>query len=243
MCLQCQKANRECILASGVTFRHHQNPSLNGQRLGESSLKSFYGYKETFGTHAVWVDIPQDLTFVHTINPYDDDEEPQYSKCDDDSSFATGDTLRNHAHTDMSNYDLAQATYPAYATHGLEALSTIASQDQPVLAPPPASIARRSRSKRPMTTAESPRSAIPTGQSRDRALDLPPANIDPRLHQPAPPAAAGFSLRQQSPSERVCILASSDSLEIVPCLQPRVPKDILPPPIEELLRAELQKQS
>jgi hypothetical protein len=45
-----------------VTFRHHQNASLNGEdqaELGtEGSLKTFYAYKNTFRNDHVWLEIP-----------------------------------------------------------------------------------------------------------------------------------------------------------------------------------------
>ena len=45
---------------------------MNGD---SDELKNFYGYKETFGKHTTWVDIPHELTFLHTNNPYEDDED------------------------------------------------------------------------------------------------------------------------------------------------------------------------
>ena len=50
---------------------------MNGEDWGEGNLKSFYGYKETFEKETTWVDVPPQLTFLHTNNPYEDDLEEE----------------------------------------------------------------------------------------------------------------------------------------------------------------------
>ncbi|KAI6831618.1 hypothetical protein KC340_g7520 [Hortaea werneckii] len=152
VCAQCSKANRDCVPSSGITFRHQQNPSLNR---GEESLKSFYGYKETFGEGVTWCQIPRDLKFVYTNNPYDDE--------DADADASVGGEVIKDPHMVSSLAELAQhaesvddgrkngvgyyeadatpGAYHGYATHGLEALSAVASsQDQYSYAPPPATM-------------------------------------------------------------------------------------------------------
>ena len=47
---------------------------MNGDPVSRESLKNFYGYKETFGRDSVWVPVPQELTFITTNNPYDDED-------------------------------------------------------------------------------------------------------------------------------------------------------------------------
>lgn len=166
---------------------------MNGDPVSRESLKNFYGYKETFGRDSVWVPVPQELTFITTNNPYDDEDgagNPAVAV--DDGLGHNGmsfDPSRDTSDGDFAR-QLAQAAYPAYATHGLEALSAVASQDQYNYAPPPA----------PMSSHD-PSQAIPHGspqqshdamaQSLDSLLNVhnthpsltsPPPNIDPRLH-------------------------------------------------------------
>merc|ERR1712070_269882 len=97
VCAQCSKANRDCVPSSGITFRHQQNPSLNQ---GEESLKSFYGYKETFGEGVTWCQIPRDLKFVYTNNPYDDE--------DRDADASVGGEVIKDPHMVSSLAELAQ---------------------------------------------------------------------------------------------------------------------------------------
>ena len=58
-CGQCIKSSRECKPASGLTFRHQQNASLNDpDNQSVDSLKTFYAYRKTFNDNHVWLDIP-----------------------------------------------------------------------------------------------------------------------------------------------------------------------------------------
>lgn len=134
-CAQCAKASRTCIPASGITFRHQQNPSMNEN---QESLKSFYGYKETFAKAAQWVPVSKDLTWIHTSNPYNDidDEEREQQRADEAA-------VTYHSGELPSSNDLSQADYSAF-TEGLAALSAVASQDQYNLAPSSASMGRHS---------------------------------------------------------------------------------------------------
>ncbi|KZM19632.1 uncharacterized protein EKO05_0004372 [Ascochyta rabiei] len=77
VCGQCIKASRECIPSSGIVFRHQHNASMNGEDSGdENSLKGFYSYKNTFEDDAIWLDIPRNVTFINTTNPYLDPVTP-----------------------------------------------------------------------------------------------------------------------------------------------------------------------
>ncbi|CAK4031599.1 hypothetical protein DOTSEDRAFT_68677 [Lecanosticta acicola] len=189
ICAQCVKANRECVPSSGITFRHQQNPSLNGE--DQESLKSFYGYKETFGKSTTWVEIPKDLTFVHTSNPYEDEEGEDLSLLTAIPAAADNDARREHAYSSMS-----QASFPAYATHGLEALSAVASRDHYNYAPPPMTHHERTTStSHHSKSSTSPQHTHPTpSQNLDFILNptstLSPAesNIDPQLHSQTPTA-------------------------------------------------------
>ncbi|EDU50088.1 C6 zinc finger domain containing protein [Pyrenophora tritici-repentis Pt-1C-BFP] len=79
VCGQCTKASRECVPSSGIVFRHQHNASMNGEDLGdENSLKGFYAYKNTFDDNAIWMDIPKNVTFINTTNPYLDPGTPDF---------------------------------------------------------------------------------------------------------------------------------------------------------------------
>lgn len=194
MCAQCAKANRECVPSSGITFRHQQNPSMNGND-GDGSLKSFYGYKETFRKETTWVSIPKDLTFVHTSNPYEDE---------DGEDFGDTSLLSQHSDFDLGRRDtdftVSQASYPAYATHGLEALSAVASQDQYSYAPVPPTMTPQDPTPTSLaqaTLSASPQSAAQNNGNQNLDFILNPSshlspaesNIDPRLHIQSPTTA------------------------------------------------------
>ncbi|KAM3415410.1 hypothetical protein BST61_g8936 [Cercospora zeina] len=191
-CANCAKAHRECVPSQGITFRHQQNPSMNGSE--QDGLKSFYGYKETFAESTTWVQVPPQLTFVHTSNPYEDDDD------DDDDDEAAAATAASLRHTRQLSSTTAFDAYPAYATHGLEALSAAAS-DQYTYAPHPPAMGGHERA---------PSHASPPQQQHHQhvstsglGLDfiLNPAsqnvspvtaegqsNIDPQLHSQSPSA-------------------------------------------------------
>ncbi|KAI4730917.1 hypothetical protein E4T49_01347 [Aureobasidium sp. EXF-10728] len=125
ICGQCTKASRQCVPSPGVVFRHQQNASMNGSGTSnvDGGLKSFYGYKETFGKDSVWVAVPRNLTFVHTTNPYN---EP------DTSHFQTvPQAAEPEQRVDLSWNAAAEYpyTFMPSSTHGLEALSAAASGD------------------------------------------------------------------------------------------------------------------
>ncbi|KAF2476520.1 uncharacterized protein BDR25DRAFT_331299 [Lindgomyces ingoldianus] len=79
ICGQCCKASRECVPSSGLVFRHQHNASMNGDDSpDENTLKGFYAYKNTFDDETVWLDIPKQVTFINTSNPYLDPLTPDY---------------------------------------------------------------------------------------------------------------------------------------------------------------------
>lgn len=108
VCANCQKGNRECVPADTITFRHQQNPSLDGVK----GIGNFYQYKDTYRSGQYWVPIPQDLRYVYIINPYAPDPEPETM-----GARGTG--------------------YQQMATHSLEALSTAATRDSNAQFPAP----------------------------------------------------------------------------------------------------------
>jgi hypothetical protein len=163
---------------------------MNGGDKGDGSLKSFYGYKETFDERTTWVAIPKDLTFIHTSNPYEDEDGEVIRDAalfNQTSDFNTGRL--------ESDFTFNQASYPAYATHGLEALSAVASQDQYSYGPTPQASMETNQSTASLLAQAATSIASP------EATDAPPpnledmlvstshvpsdeANIDPQLHSP-----------------------------------------------------------
>lgn len=177
---------------------------MNGGAQDDGSLKSFYGYKETFGKGAQWVSIPKDLTFVHTNNPYEDEEGDGTVVDNSLQGYTSFEDVRRE-----SDLRISQASYPAYATHGLEALSAVASQDQYSYGVPPAQMGQHEQTaslhSRPSQAAASPQQSNATpSQNLDFILNpssnLSTAenNIDPRLHSQTPTAPPSTS--HHSPS-------------------------------------------
>ncbi|EME49933.1 hypothetical protein DOTSEDRAFT_68677 [Dothistroma septosporum NZE10] len=196
-CAQCVKANRECMPSSGITFRHQQNPSMNGQ-IGDDSLKSFYGYKETFAESTQWVSVPRDLTFVHTTNPYEDEEGEQLGAplVGPDPRWLAG-----LAHASCDDPKVQGDFGSAYATHGLEALSAVASQDQYSFALPPAPMNHHeqtasllSQHAHPALSVSPQHSHATPSQNLDFILNptsvmsTTESNLDPQLHLQTPDA-------------------------------------------------------
>jgi hypothetical protein len=166
---------------------------MNGDPVSRESLKNFYGYKETFGRDSVWVPVPQELTFITTNNPYDDEDGSiNPSSVVDDNLIHNGmnfDTNQAASDGDFAR-QLAQAAYPGYATHGLEALSAVASQDQYNYAPPPAPMTTNDVSSSLQHNPSPQQSHEAMVQSLDSLLNVhgnqptvgsPPPNIDPQL--------------------------------------------------------------
>ncbi len=201
MCAQCLKANRECLPASGISFRHQQNPSMNGGSNGEGSLKNFYGYRETFAKATTWVEVPRDLTFVHTNNPYEDEDNGgQNAEGGDTSLFTMAGSEVGRAGASNEDYELArqlaQAACPTYATHGLEALSAVASRDHYSYAPPPAHMGQQDQATNQQHVGTSPSSMqAPSNRNLDFILNSPStnSNIDPQLHSAPADTGSGVS--------------------------------------------------
>jgi hypothetical protein len=166
---------------------------MNGDPVSRESLKNFYGYKETFGRDSIWVPVPQELTFITTNNPYDDEDGSiNPSSAVDDNLIHNGmnfDTNQAASDGDFAR-QLAQAAYPGYATHGLEALSAVASQDQYNYAPPPAPMTPHDVATSLQHVPSPQQSHEAMVQSLDSLLNVhsnqptvgsPPPNIDPQL--------------------------------------------------------------
>ncbi|OQO12774.1 hypothetical protein B0A48_02238 [Cryoendolithus antarcticus] len=173
ICAQCAKGNRACLASQRITFRHQQNPSMNGDPKLSENLKSFYGYKETFRQETTWVAVPTELQFVHTNNPFEDEVGKREEGVQGQRAAGTG--LEQRTDPRRLGEQSSHTTYPSYATHGLEALSAVASRDEYHYAPPPATMAAEG--------------SLPVTQNRDAELTRPPSakppsrtNIDPQLH-------------------------------------------------------------
>lgn len=155
----------------------------------QDSLKSFYGYKETFAKAAQWLPIPQGLTWIHTSNPYDDIED------DDREQQRAREAAMTYPSREMGN-ELSHADYSAF-TEGLAALSAVASQDQYNLATPSTTMER--------TPMQNPQQT-PSPQQLDFILNASAhmANsdhqLDPQLQMLEAAAAHSPSfMRAQSP--------------------------------------------
>ena len=199
---------------------------MNGS---EGSLKNFYGYKETFGAEVVWVDIPRDIKFVHT-NPYNDDFG------DDETASGAEFQARAQQPADLaalaqsadqqesSRVRLAslhrtssQAQYGPYETHGLEALSAVATQNHYSFQnelPRPAQLSPSEQRVSIQSTRSPPQSNTTTSQHGHLDFILNPSsiitpteiNIDPTL-QLASPLDTGqpqYQQSQQQPPSDVC---------------------------------------
>ncbi|KAL9132153.1 MAG: hypothetical protein Q9217_000087 [Psora testacea] len=109
---------------------------MNANADGSNALTAFYAYKNSFDDKTVWVDIPKDLIFYNTMDPYNDDpgtpsvdaqtsslDQPVYLHAEEDQWMAQD---RSHQQSDIN-------------AHGLEALSAAA-----LYSPQQASILTRS---------------------------------------------------------------------------------------------------
>ncbi|KAI1608776.1 hypothetical protein EDD37DRAFT_629545 [Exophiala viscosa] len=107
ICGQCVKAKKPCVRSEGVTFRHHQNPSIN-TRNGEHSLSAFFGYASDFTKEerGAFLPVPQQLTWILVSDPNAEDSS---SVTPPPQTSATPDNA-----------------YQQVAAHTLEALSTAA---------------------------------------------------------------------------------------------------------------------
>lgn len=169
---------------------------MNGDPVSRESLKNFYGYKETFGRGTIWVPVPHKLTFITTNNPYDDEDGSTHpNTAVDDTLVHNGLSFDANQETSDGEFarQLAQAAYPqaeySYPTHGLEALSAVASsQDQYNYAPPPPPMGSHDTSSALPHVSSPQQSHESLMQSLDsfvhgnqHTITSPPPNIDPRL--------------------------------------------------------------
>ena len=96
---------------------------MNSAGDSATPLNGFYAYKNTFDDKTVWVDIPKDLTFYNTMDPYNDDLGSPLGEgmatIHDDSPYI--DTRENQWMADGQSRQTSELN-----VHGLEALSAAA---------------------------------------------------------------------------------------------------------------------
>lgn len=179
---------------------------MNGDDSGdENSLKGFYSYKNTFEDDAIWLDIPKNVTFINTTNPYLDPATPDLetmsvASMDSPAPFqpraaSTWPTPGNYSSltsTPSMGPDLAQSNIPMCYTPELDALPPLmqspptSAANTPIL--PPASLCNR---------------RIHPIMDWSGAMTPPP--IDPRLTSPFDsvadylPRSCSMSSSRQSP--------------------------------------------
>lgn len=163
---------------------------MNGDDSGdENSLKGFYAYKNTFDDDTIWMDIPRNVTFINTTNPYLDPCTPEFDAISNDStdspasfepwplsSWRTTNNFNSHPSTPSSmGPDYPPTSVPMCYTPELEALPPLM-QSAPTSAigtpiSPPASLCNRRI--HPII---------------DYSASSTPPPIDPRLSSPFDPS-------------------------------------------------------
>ncbi|KAF2086203.1 hypothetical protein K490DRAFT_74733 [Saccharata proteae CBS 121410] len=130
VCGPCSKASRDCRFGSSIIFRHQQNASMNGtgDSPDETNLKSFFAYKNTFDADTVWLDIPRQVTFWNTTDPYNEPMSPDH-EAPSASTSATSQTPSQPVATVEWNQDAYRQPDATSAAHGLHALSAAAAGD------------------------------------------------------------------------------------------------------------------
>lgn len=135
----------------------------------QESLKNFYGYKETFAKAAQWVPVSKDLTWIHTSNPYEDNDD------DERELQRAREPVTDHHSREPSGNTLSQADYATF-TEGLAALSAVASQDQ--FAQPPVQAQEMAMQNSSTTTSNQQLEYILNPSSRLSTTDH---QLDPQL--------------------------------------------------------------
>lgn len=135
---------------------------MNGDDSGdENSLKGFYAYKNTFDEDATWMDIPRNVIFINTTNPYLDPSTPDFEtmsagSMDSPAPFEPWPLATWHASNNLNSHpstpssmgpDYAPTSVPMCYTPELEALPPLM-QSAPTSAvgtpiSPPASLCNR----------------------------------------------------------------------------------------------------
>ncbi|KAL0264695.1 FACT complex subunit [Diplodia seriata] len=101
---------------------------MNGEEGGpEQGLKGFYAYKNTFGHDAVWLDIPKQVRFWNTTDPYNEPMSPA-SETSPGSAPEQPPSSQQDAQTMQwplpDSFVPPDAQSPAHALHALSAVAT-----------------------------------------------------------------------------------------------------------------------
>ncbi|KAF2643294.1 hypothetical protein P280DRAFT_249075 [Massarina eburnea CBS 473.64] len=219
VCGQCCKASRECVPSSGIVFRHQHNASMNGDDSGdENTLKGFYAYKNTFDDDTIWMDIPKQVTFINTTNPYLDpftpdfdnmstasvDSPPPFEPRPPITSWPTSNNIHTVTSTPSSTGpDMFPTSAPMCFTPELEALPPL---ERSSFQSPPTSSAGT-----PISPQVSLASHFPSYLNHAASMTPPP--IDPRLGSPFDadiPRSTSFSTRRRTPSSGSDFLSERD---------------------------------
>jgi len=91
----------------------------------EGNLPSFYGYRNTFNKNHTWVKIPEQVTFVHTTNPYVDDLHV------DPTLNAEAQSTLGGPRADWGPDAAYRPSTSEFAAHSLEHLAAAASDQYP----------------------------------------------------------------------------------------------------------------
>ena len=124
-----------------------------------------------------WCKVPSELTFVHTNNPYEDEDHIPETPFRHHSSVAALTTAAAAAAAEP-------ASFPAYATRGLEALSAVAT-DQYTYAPQPPTVGGQHTSPQ-HNGLELDFILNPSSQQVSPITGDGQGNIDPQLHASSP---------------------------------------------------------
>ncbi|KAF2199617.1 hypothetical protein GQ43DRAFT_450135 [Delitschia confertaspora ATCC 74209] len=139
ICGQCTKANRECVPSSGIVFRHQHNASMNGDGFeDENNLKGFYAYKDTFDGNTIWVDIPKQVTFLHTTNPYTDPLTPESEAMSPVSKDSLTPPSPSPPATFQPSTDVSMSAPIPATGDGMEPFPAFINDLTPPILPPPA---------------------------------------------------------------------------------------------------------
>lgn len=102
---------------------------MNGHETSdESNLKGFYAYKNTFDGESVWLDIPKQVTFINTSDPYNDPLSPELDGMSGTPTQSPH-SFDQHSNATWPNADNLQQSNGMPSTHGLQALSTAATRE------------------------------------------------------------------------------------------------------------------
>ena len=172
------------------------NASAGGGDSDSQSLNGFYAYKNTFDRDVHWVDIPKDLRFFCTTDPFDENAGTigeDNEAASEEHRGITGQAAENEREWSEERRS-GQTT--GLNTNGLEALSAAALSASPQTSMPPHSYAGRSTDQRFEAPNMLAASGVPEqsdhGGYGDKVTSTLDPSIDPSLtvgHQDGRPSS------------------------------------------------------